>query len=366
MTTSREDFQEALDQIDPEFYLDHAGIDYKRTTGSRGPQLNVKECPVCGGDKWKVYLNADSGLGNCFHGDCGKTFNKATFIQAVMGPETAWRDVIEHVKGIARTYGWRPPQRVVYEVNEATECILPDSFPLPTAEGQNLQYLIDRGITNELTTYFHLKYCHNAWHNWTNEAGERKGRNFGGRIIIPVFDLDGDLRTFQGRDITGESDQKYIFPTGLPATSRYLYNGHNARRLFKVCMGEGAFDVFAIKKAFDEDPTLRDVAPIGSFGKHLSTGKAGADQIGELHKLKKGGLRELTIMWDGEAAAVADALIAAEKVVEMLGIKVRIALLPKGKDPNEVPTHVVREAYWKAEQYRPSLAIKWGLRSPYA
>ena len=58
------ELEEALDRIDMEAWLDAEGIDYKITRGSRGTQINVKECPCCGNSNWKVYLNADNGLGN--------------------------------------------------------------------------------------------------------------------------------------------------------------------------------------------------------------------------------------------------------------------------------------------------------------
>jgi DNA primase len=125
-------------------------------------------------------------------------------------------------------------------------------------------------------------------------------------------------------------------------------------------IGEGAFDVMAIKIAIDADPALRDVVPVGSFGKHLSDG--GDDsQLGKLVRLKEHGLREVTFMWDGEKKATQDAVKAAMKV-RGLGLVARIAFLPRDKDPNEVPPNVVREAFWRAEVLSPATAAKIKLK----
>ena len=72
---------EALEHLDMIDFLEYEGIDYKERTGSSGPQFNIQECPSCGDRKWRVWINQESGLGNCFHGDCTqKTFNKYSFM----------------------------------------------------------------------------------------------------------------------------------------------------------------------------------------------------------------------------------------------------------------------------------------------
>jgi hypothetical protein len=124
--------------------------------------------------------------------------------------------------------------------------------------------------------------------------GSRCAFRTGGRCPREEANAAIDL----GRDITGASERKYLFPTGLPGTGRYLLNGQNAVTSKRVCMGEGGFDVFAMKAAFDEEVELRGVTCVGSFGKHLSYGDmAGDDQLGRLLKLRAHGLEDLTILW---------------------------------------------------------------------
>ena len=342
----RGDLDEILDAIDMEAFFDMEGIDYRITHGRSGTQLNVRECPACGNANWKVYINAESGLGNCFSGDCGETFNKWKFIYHFIDADNG-KDVADYARAVAREMGWRAPRRTSAAVEERpTSPTLPESYPIPI-KGKNLRYLEERGVTSEMARYFHLRYCHKGYFNYT-VGGERRRQDYSRRIIIPVFDLDGALVSFQGRDITGEAERKYLFPPGYASTGRYLYNGHNARGAKRLVINEGAFDVIATKMAFDEDVDLRDVAVVGSFGKHLSEGSGdGLDQIHQLLLLKREGLKEVTIMWDGEAKALSDAAETALNLVKF-GFAARVAVLPKDRDPNEVPRSVVREAFWNA------------------
>ncbi|WP_342234672.1 toprim domain-containing protein [Inquilinus sp. OTU3971] len=355
------EFDEALDALDMEFLCDHEGIDYKITHGSSGQQLHLKECPFCGNSKWKTYANLETGRGNCFV--CSTGFNKWSFIRAHLGDPTV-AGVRDFVRQVVRAQGWRPKRRIAVAVDETT-IKLPLSFPLPTEDGQNLVYLERRGITAELAGYFRLRFCADDWWRYIRDDGKPGGQNFGNRVIIPVYNLDGELVTFQGRDILGTSDRKYLFPMKLPATGRFLYNGQNARRAKRAVMGEGAFDVIALKAAVDEDEALRDIVPIGSFGKHLSYGSAdGVDQLGQLLALKRGGLEEVIICWDGEVEALEAAIEAALRIGNV-GLLARVALLPKDKDPNEVAPAISREAIYKAILIDRHSATRLRLKNPY-
>lgn len=353
-----EELQEALESIDMEQWLDREGVKYRMTRGARGVQLNIKECPLCGSGNWKVYLNAESGLGNCFAGDCETKYNKWKFIKASLGAATT-RQVVEHVKEVAKEMGWRPVVKASAPVHMKAELKLPTSYELPI-QGRNLKYLDNRNITADVAAYFHLRFCKKGWFPYIDGDGEEKYQNYSDRIIIPIFDLDGKLVSFQGRDILGTSERKYLFPPGYSSTGTYLYNGHNAVGAERIVIGEGAFDVMAIKIAMDGESALRDVVPVGSFGKHLSVG-SDESQLGMLVRLKEKGLREVTFMWDGEKQATRDAVRAALEV-RKIGLTARIAFLPADKDPNEVAPSVVRECFWKAEALTPMTAAKIKLK----
>ena len=353
-----------LEEIDLLDFLDYEGIEYKETSGTSGEQVNIKECPACGSAKWKVYLNRDSGLGNCFV--CDTTFNRWTFLKDYLG--TLDKAVIfKYIDSLAKGLGYRPKKRmkVVVEADDI-QAHLPESIPLPDRAGNNAKYLEERGITAKYAKRFNLRICRYGSHVY-KKGEEEWSQRFDDRIIIPIFDLEGELVTFQGRDITGESDRKYLFPAKLPATGRYLYNGHEAKALHakELIMNEGAFDVIPTAIACDVFPELRRVVPVGSFGKHLTDSKTGVSQVDALRTLRRtAGLESVTIMWDGEVNALVSALDAS-KVIQGLGLKAKIALLPAGCDPNEVDASVIRDAFMKAKPYSRMLDVRWRLNNPY-
>jgi DNA primase len=343
-----DDLKELLEHLDMETYLDAEGVSYRKTRGARGEQLNVKTCPVCGNYNWKVYLNAASGLGNCFAGDHppGENFSKWNFIKAHLG-NPANRVVIARIKQFALEAGWRPARKTSVAVQApSTDWQLPESYAIPVL-GKNVAYLENRGISKELAAYFHMRICVRGWFRIKPSSNEDwVFQDYSNRILLPIYDLDGKLVTFQGRDILGTQEPKYLFPPALPGSGTFLYNALNAIRTKRVAIGEGVFDVAALKIAFDEDPSLRDVVPIGTFGKHLSDADENSQKT-RLRELWTRGVRELTFMWDGEVQATDDAIRAGD-IARQLGFMVRVGLLPANKDPNEVPSQVVRDTFYRA------------------
>lgn len=358
-----DDSEEIKEHFDIEAWLEDEGVAFKKSRGSSGIQLNLQECPNpdCGDRRWRTYVNAETGLGNCFV--CNTGLNKSKVVMFTQG--VGYGQALKIMREYNSKMGFRPRKKIEVAVEMNCEIRLPVSMELPTPDGKNLNYLEGRGFNGEIARYFHLRYCEHGWWMFKRDDGSQGAQDFSNRVIIPVFDLDGMLVTFQGRDISGKSEAKYLFPKGLPGTGRYLLNGHSVMKAKRVVMGEGIFDVAAIKLAFENDPNLRSVVPIGSFGKHLSYGDMnGNDQLGRFVQLKRNGLEEVTIMWDGGKKELIAALNAAE-LLRKLGLRVRIALLPEGMDPNEISPKRVRDAFHKAETYSPVMAVRWRLRSPY-
>ena len=326
--------REMMDTLLLEDVLDREGQDYKFGHGSSGEQLNIHECPFCGGSEWKVYANRDTGLGNCFHGSCGQTFNVFTFTEALI--DRSGRETFQYLERLAKDMGWRPKKRVQIEteVEDNADWSLPESYQLPTEDGQTLKYLMERRVDQDMAAYFKLRYCVDAWYNYEKPDGEPGGMNFGERVLIPVYDLDGTMVTFQGRDLTGESDRKYLFPPGLPGTGRFLYNGQNVVGKKSIIANEGAFDVFRTFLNI-KDTEFDHMGVVGTFGIHLSKGTDGNDQKHQLLRLKSHGLEEVILFWDGEEIAFRKALKSAMEI-KKLGLKVRVARPPDGKDPGDL------------------------------
>lgn len=351
-----EELQEILETIDMESWMDQEGIRYKTVRGSSGRQANLKECPCCGNDKYKVYIGLETGLGNCFV--CEEKFNKWKFIKAYLGTNN--RAAIEHIKTVAREQGWRPPKRQSMAVElSAADLALPASISMPHM-GRNLKYLDNRSITGDIAAYFDLRFSHRGKFDYLDDDGRPVSQDYSNRIIIPIFDLTGHLVSFQGRDITGTSEKKYLFPPGFASTGTHLYSGHNAIGAKRIAVGEGVFDVAAIKIALDGEMALRDVVPIGTFGKHLSHGDSDS-QLAKLMALKAQGLEEVTFLWDGEPAAI-DAAIEAALLLHKMGLRARLGILPEGKDPNEIPAAVLRKVFYQARVVTPATATQMRLR----
>jgi DNA primase len=351
------EISEILDSIEMESWLDDEGLSYKKVRGSSGRQLNVKECPCCGNSNYKVYMNADSGLGNCFV--CEQKMNKWSFIKAYLGKGN--KETVEHIKTVALSQGWRPPKRLTAAVELSNdELKLPESIALPHG-GRNLKYIENRGISSAITTYFNLRFSHRGKFDYLNDDGRPLTQDYSNRIIIPIFDLQGVLISFQGRDITGTAERKYLFPPGFSSTGTHLYNGQNAIGASRIVLGEGVFDVAALKIGLDEEVSLRDIVPVGTFGKHLSHGDEDS-QVAKLMYLKDHGLKEVTFMWDGEPAAI-EAAIEAGLRLHSMGFRVRIAILPKGKDPNEISSIELRRCFYEARVLNTSMAVRLRLEN---
>ena len=357
------DFKELIDSILLEDVLDREGVDYRLGSGSRGEQLNIQECPFCGGDEWKVYANRDSGLGNCFHGSCQETFNLYKFTARLMENNGGGK-AGSYLSNLAKELGWQPRERKAVDVDtyDPKDWELPSgTIKLPDSKGEMLHYLTNRGVDAQTAKWFDIRYCHDSWYKYIKVDGTDGFMPVKRRVIFPIFDLDGDMVTFQGRDITGKSDRKYLFPPRLPGTGRYLYNGHRAARKEHLILCEGAMDVIGAHNALRGD---LDTGVVGSFGMHLSTGDDGNDQLSRFLRLKEQGLKQVTIMWDGEFKAYAAAIKAAVSLVK-IGIKGKVASLPKGKDPGEARSSEILAAIKGAKSVTGNGALVLTMANPY-
>lgn len=339
---------ELLEDFDLEVWLDDNGVDYNVKHGRSGEQLNLKECPRCGGSDWKVFINRDSGVGNCFHGACvdHPWFNKVTFVASYRGVENG--EAIKTIRQFNDSLGWRPKteKKQVEEV-DVTDLKLPESHELPTKSGKNLKYLTQRSVTKEQTVKHGLRYCEKGYHSYKMD-GELRRQYFSGRVLIPVRNMQGELVTFQGRDVTDESTRKYLMASGLPATGRYLYNVHNAIGAECLTICEGVFSVYGAERALSNAGIESSV--VGSFGKTLSTNLDADSQLSQIFQLKREGLKKVVFMWDSEENTIASAKKEAFNLQKMTGLRCYVAELPEDEDPDSAEEKEVLEAYRKAKE----------------
>lgn len=353
------DLREALDLIDVESYLDMHGIKYRKTTGRSGPQFLLKDCPVCHSNGWKVYLSRDTGLGNCFGGSHppGQNFNKWSFIRA---HHDSNGEAVAEIKRLAAEFGWRPKARKVdAETAEPMVWSLPNHCKLPD-RGWMPDYLTERGITPELAYEFDIRYCEKGWFVYKDEEGKERFQAYDQRILIPVTDMAGNIENFQGRDTTGTAERKYLFPPGLRGTGTLLYNGFRAKGAGVVVICEGAFDVWKAQAAFRSDPKTAHISVIGTFG--IAVGMGAESQLDALRQLRDEGAAEFVFMWDGEPKAIDRALHYGLEMTRRNFPNVKVALLPDGKDPGELPAKKIVEAYWRSRKVTPDSAMELRLR----
>lgn len=332
-----------LDHLDTEQLVAYEGYEYRISHGSNGLQLNVKTCPACNRQDYKVYINADTGLGNCF--GCSTTFNRFKFIKLSRGFSKA-SDVIRYANAISSTVSYKPKMPAIhYKLNLDWKLPLNKKIEL---EDDVIEYLQNRNIDAKICKRFDLRICEYGFYEYTDFFDRTKFVDFSRRIIIPVVDINGDLVTFQGRDYSNKSTKRYLFPNMLPGTGRYIYNAHYAlkNKAKKVILNEGAFDVFATTRALESDLKYRSYVACGTFGKHLSISNNNTttdDQLSDLMKLSQEGVDEFIIMWDGEVKAI-QAAIEAALHLNAYGLNCTVAKLTDDLDPAETQPEVLLEA----------------------
>jgi DNA primase len=145
---------------------------------------------------------------------------------------------------------------------------------------------------------------------------------FRGRLMFPIVDERGELVAFGGR-IIGDGLPKYINSSDTPLfrKSRVLYGLYHAKEALAksrtAILVEGYLDVIACHEA-----GLGNA--VASLGTSLAEDHA---------KLLKRWCDEVIVLYDSDAAGEK----AAQRACEILGgqgLKVRVALMPAGEDPD--------------------------------
>ncbi len=145
---------------------------------------------------------------------------------------------------------------------------------------------------------------------------------FRSRLMFPIHDERGRLVAFGGR-ILGNGIPKYINSSDTPLFSkrRTLYGMHRARTPMadsgRAVLVEGYLDVIACHRAGVKEA-------VASLGTSLSEEHA---------QMIKKWAKEVVILYDADAAGQ-KAADRAEEILSGAGLRVRIALMPPGEDPD--------------------------------
>ncbi|HEY7634669.1 MAG TPA: DNA primase [Gemmatimonadales bacterium] len=147
---------------------------------------------------------------------------------------------------------------------------------------------------------------------------------FRGRVLFPIHDLRGRVVGFGGR-LLGPGEPKYLNSPETPIfhKGRQLYNLHQAKSAIRkeesCILVEGYFDVLRLVLAGIEHV----VAPLGTA--------LTADQAALLKRYTP----TATLLYDSDRAGLRATFRAGDELLRQ-GVRVRVATLPAGEDPDSL------------------------------
>jgi DNA primase len=164
---------------------------------------------------------------------------------------------------------------------------------------------------------------------------ERIFDRFSGRVMFPIHSLSGQILGFGGRILkTDAKTAKYLNSpeSEIYHKSKIVYGIYQARKSIsandKCYLVEGYTDVLSLHEADIENG-------VASSGTSLTQ-----EQV----RLIKRFTRNITILYDGDAAGIKASVRGIDIVLEE-GMNVKIVLLPPGEDPDSYSKKVSNEEF---------------------
>ena len=291
-------------------------------------------------------VNAEKGVWHCYGCDAGGDLFKfvqrhenADFPTAVRMLAARAGITIDESPGAQRR---RSERETIYEANATAQSF----FAAALRKSASAQaYLAQRGIEARTAQTFGIGYAPDSWEE-LKAALERSGVDvqsalaaglirerergdgyfdfFRNRLMLPIYNLTGEVMAFGGRAL-GPEPPKYL---NTPSTAAYTKGRHvyalNVARRAAAAEGalivvEGYLDAIGLHQA--------------GFGNAVaSLGTAFTqEQARELRRVAS----NLYLCFDGDAAGQT----ATARSIDMLideGLSVRVVSLPAGKDPDEI------------------------------
>ncbi|GAA2843530.1 DNA primase [Aminobacter aminovorans] len=324
--------------------------DRKKTNTQRGDFWAC--CPFHGEKSPSFHCEDRKGRYHCF--GCGVTGDHFRFLTEMDGlsfPEAVER--IAEMAGIpmpardAQEERRERERSSLHDVMELATTFFEDR--LQTSDGARARaYLRDRGLSQTTQQQFRLGFApdsRNALKEFLASKGIEKAQmeacgltvfedvpvsydRFRDRIMFPIPDSRGRIIAFGGRAMSAEISAKYLNSpeTELFHKGNVLYNFARARKALQkggtVIAVEGYMDVIALAQAGFENV----VAPLGTA--------LTENQLGLLWRMSG----EPVLCFDGDKAGLKAAYRAADLALPLVapGHTTRFALLPEGKDPDDL------------------------------
>ncbi|POO57857.1 DNA primase [Agrobacterium rosae] len=348
--------------------------DRKKSNASKGDYWAC--CPFHGEKSPSFHCEDRKGRYHCFGcGVSGDHFRFLTDLDGMGFPEA--------VQQIADMAGVSMPQPDVQaERRERERATLQDVMEMATLFFQDqLQtsvgararaYLRDRGLSGRTIETFRLGFApdsrnalkeHLASKGITKEQMEACGLvvhenvpvsydRFRDRIMFPILSSREKVIAFGGRAMAADAMAKYLNSneTELFHKGNVLYNFARARRATQtsgtVIAVEGYMDVIALYQAGVENA----VAPLGTA--------LTENQLDLLWKMST----QPVLCFDGDGAGIRAASRAADLALPHIkpGRSVSFALLPDGKDPDDLVRHEGRAPFDRVlSEAKPLAAMIW-------
>lgn len=349
--------------------------DSRKSNAGKGDMWSP--CPFHHEKTASFHVDDQKGFYYCF--GCHAKGDAIKFVQ-----ETENVSFIEAVKILADEAGMPMPDRdpraqekadrhsLLIEVME--QAVQFFRMSLKTAAGSDARaYLERRGMSQATQDRFGIGFAPDGWQNlWDAlkgrgvpddlilEAGLAKPSNkgnkpydvFRNRIIFPIRDARGRAIAFGGRAMDPNDNAKYLNSPETPIfdKGRSLYNHKVARAAAgkgqPLVVAEGYMDVIALAEAGFEAA----VAPLGTA--------VTENQLKLMWRMSS----EPIVALDGDKAGIRAAMRLIDLSLPMLeaGQSLRFAIMPEGKDPDDV----IKSGGTKAmqtilDQAKPMVDLLW-------
>lgn len=234
--------------------------------------------------------------------------------------------------------------REIYRINALAADFFHNCLTKTNYGKSALQYLVNRGVTQQAIETFKLGFAPPAWDKLAvafqdrgidsqllvkaglttlRSSGEGSYDRFRNRIMFPISDERGRVIGFGGR-VMDDSQPKYLnSPETVVFNKRHILFGYSQscksiRDSGQAIVVEGYMDVIT---AFDAG--IENV--VASLGTAFTP---------EQGKILQKQVKEIVFAYDSDAAGM-NATLKALETVRVLGVRVRVVTVPDGKDPDE-------------------------------
>jgi DNA primase len=269
----------------------------------------VHHCPFCHHHKKKLQVNLDTQQWHCWV--CNSKGRSISSLLRKLNVDRRDLDRLHKIYGDEPIYS--PTDEYVIKLQlpkEFKQLHFKPSGSFNPVYNKAIHYLSQRGIKESEIVKYNIGYCEDGL--------------YGGRIIIPSYDTNGELNYFIARSFYEDENMKYKNP---PVNRDVIVFENQINWNEPITLVEGAFDAFSVK---------RNVIPL--LGKFL---------LSKLkNKIFEKGVKEITIMLDSDA--IEDSTKHTDYFMKN-GIKVK-NIIPTGKDAGELGYDKVNNLIKSAEE----------------